>query len=174
MLFNNVSLQRSGGTLQEAQARSLLIGVGPQVPAPQMAGLETKVTASINSSWTHNPGVCLLTRVVQAENLLAVSTCHPTCILLHTEYSVANLFPSSPHPSMHAFSLHCAHNHVKLARDAMCSAIIQGNIQAQQPESSFPAMQPADAVRYQSMFQQMDSDRDGYVQASCFVTGQLA
>lgn len=27
-------------------------------------------------------------------------------------------------------------------------------------------MQPADAVRYQSMFQQMDNDRDGYVQAS--------
>ncbi|DBB00571.1 TPA: hypothetical protein ACH3X3_002269 [Trebouxia sp. C0006] len=92
--------QRSGGTLQEAQARSLLIGVGPQVPPPQMAGLETKVIASINSSWTHNPG---------------------------------------------------------------------GNIQAQQPESSFPAMQPADAVRYQSMFQQMDNNRDGYVQGGdCF------
>jgi hypothetical protein len=61
-----------------------------------------------------------------------------------------------------------------LARDAMCIAMMQGNIQAQQPESSFPAMQPADAVRYQSMFQQMDNDRDGYVPASCFVTGQSA
>ena len=56
----------------------------------------------------------------------------------------------------------------------MCTVMMQGNIQAQQPESSFPAMQPADAVRYQSMFQQMDNDRDGYVQASCFVTGQSA
>ena len=46
---------------------------------------------------------------------------------------------------------------------------MQGSMQAQQsqPESSFPPMQPADAVRYQSMFQQMDNDRDGYVQASC-------
>ena len=41
----------------------------------------------------------------------------------------------------------------------------QGSIQSQ-PESNFPPMQPADAVRYQSMFQQMDNDRDGYVQAS--------
>lgn len=53
-----VVLQRSGGQLQEAQARSVLIGVGPAVPPPQMAGLETRVTSSINSSWTHNPGVC--------------------------------------------------------------------------------------------------------------------
>ena len=30
--------------------------------------------------------------------------------------------------------------------------------------SSFPPMQQADAVRYQSMFQQMDNDRDGFVQ----------
>lgn len=50
-------MQRSGGQLQDAQARSVLIGVGPAVPPPQMAGLETKVAASINSSWTHNPGV---------------------------------------------------------------------------------------------------------------------
>lgn len=37
--------------------------------------------------------------------------------------------------------------------------------QAQQA-SSFPPMQQADAVRYQSMFQQMDNDRDGFVQVS--------
>jgi len=91
VFFNDASLQRSGGTLQEAQAWSLLTGAGPQVPPPQMAGLETKVTASINSSWTHNPAVCLLIPVAQVENLLAISTCHPTCILLHAEYSVANL-----------------------------------------------------------------------------------
>ena len=173
MFFNDVSLQRSGGTLQEAQAQSLLIGVGPQVPPPQMAGLETKVTASINSSWTHNPGVCLLTPVGQAENLLAVSTCHPTCTLLHTEYSVANLFP---YRRLHIHSMHapCTVHTTMLSWQEMRKAMMQGNIQAQQPESSFPAMQPADAVRYQSMFQQMDNDRDGYVQASCFVTGQPA
>ncbi len=120
-LLNVVSLQRSGGTLQEAQARSLLIGVGPQVPAPQMAGLETKVTASINSSWTDNPGVCLLTPVVQAETLLSISTCHPTCILLHAEHSLLTnniSFAYSAH-LYHACSLHCAHNHVELARDAI-------------------------------------------------------
>lgn len=53
-------MQRSGGQLQDAQARSVLIGVGPAVPPPQMAGLETRVATSINSSWTHNPGVCML------------------------------------------------------------------------------------------------------------------
>lgn len=83
IFLNDLALQRSGGTLQEAQARSLLIGVGPQVPPPQMLGLETKVTASINSSWTHNPGVCWPTPFIKAEILLALSTCHPTCILLH-------------------------------------------------------------------------------------------
>ena len=51
------ALQRSQGNLDEAQARSVLIGVGPQVPPPQMQGLETKVPTSINSSWTHNPAV---------------------------------------------------------------------------------------------------------------------
>ncbi|KAL3162274.1 hypothetical protein ABBQ32_009966 [Trebouxia sp. C0010 RCD-2024] len=91
--------QRTGGQLEEAQARSVLIGVGPQVPPPQMQGLETRVPTSINSSWTHNPA---------------------------------------------------------------------GSVQPQ-PESNFPPMQPADAVRYQSMFQQMDNDRDGYVQGGdCF------
>ena len=40
---------------------------------------------------------------------------------------------------------------------------LQGSAQ-RQPEANFPPMQPADAVRYQSMFQQMDNDRDGYVQ----------
>lgn len=92
--------QRSGGQLQEAQARSVLIGVGPQVPPPQMTGLETKVPASINSSWTHSPA---------------------------------------------------------------------GPSQQAQPESNFPPMQQADAIRYQSMFQQMDNDRDGFVQGGdCF------
>lgn len=52
-------VQRSNGNLEEAQARSVLIGVGPQVPPPQMQGLETRVATSINSSWTHNPAVML-------------------------------------------------------------------------------------------------------------------
>jgi hypothetical protein len=34
-----VALQRSGGELHEAQARTILIGTGPPVPPPQMAGL---------------------------------------------------------------------------------------------------------------------------------------
>ena len=32
--------QRSGGKLEEREARSVLIGIGPPVPPPQMAGLE--------------------------------------------------------------------------------------------------------------------------------------
>ena len=49
------SLQKSGGQLNEAQARSLLIGVGPAVPPPQLNGLESRATASIQPSWTHDP-----------------------------------------------------------------------------------------------------------------------
>ena len=37
---------------------------------------------------------------------------------------------------------------------------------AQGPGASFPPMQQADMQRYRGMFQQMDNDRDGYVQAS--------
>lgn len=48
-------LQKSGGQLNEAQARSLLIGVGPAVPPPQLNGLESRATASIQPSWTHDP-----------------------------------------------------------------------------------------------------------------------
>ena len=33
-------MQRSGGKLEEREARSVLIGIGPPVPPPQMAGLE--------------------------------------------------------------------------------------------------------------------------------------
>ena len=52
------------------------------------------------------------------------------------------------------------------------STCVQGQAGQVQPESNFPPMQPADAIRYQSMFQQMDNDRDGYVQAS-FTPTQL-
>ena len=141
-----------------------------------MAGLETKVTASINSSWTHNPGVCLLTPVMQAETCLqsAPATQLAFFCMLNTLLLTCNIpFACCEHP-WYVCCLRCAHNHVELVRDAICTAMVQGNVQAQQPESSFPAMQPADAVRYQSMFQQMDNDRDGYVQASCLVTGQSA
>ena len=141
-----------------------------------MAGLETKVTASINSSWTHNPGVCLLTPVMQAETCLqsAPATQLAFFCMLNTLLLTCNIpFACCEHP-WYVCCLRCTHNHVELVRDAICTAMVQGNVQAQQPESSFPAMQPADAVRYQSMFQQMDNDRDGYVQASCLVTGQSA
>ena len=36
----HASSQRSGGKLEEREARSVLIGIGPPVPPPQMAGLE--------------------------------------------------------------------------------------------------------------------------------------
>ena len=39
---------------------------------------------------------------------------------------------------------------------------------AQGAGASFPPMQQADMQRYKGMFQQMDNDRDGYVQASSF------
>lgn len=44
--------------------------------------------------------------------------------------------------------------------------------QAQQ--ASFPPMQQSDAVRYQSMFQQMDNDRDGFVQVGVVATSSCS
>ncbi len=38
-------LQRGGGKLSEAEARSILIGLGPALPPPTMAGLEGLKTA---------------------------------------------------------------------------------------------------------------------------------
>ena len=89
-------------------------------------------------------------------------------------FSVSNLqlhqepaLPLAPAPhSSHAGTS----EHVNAARAAVLGyfGYMQGSVQTQ-PQSSFPPMQPADAVRYQSMFQQMDHDRDGYVQASCSI-----
>lgn len=50
----------------------------------------------------------------------------------------------------------------------------QGGAAAQQAQqASFPPMQQSDAVRYQSMFQQMDNDRDGFVQVHLTYTSAL-
>lgn len=38
-------MQRGGGKLSEAEARSILIGLGPALPPPTMAGLEGLKTA---------------------------------------------------------------------------------------------------------------------------------
>ena len=56
---------------------------------------------------------------------------------------------------------------------ALCMHALQGPGPPAQPESNFPPMQQADAIRYQSMFQQMDNDRDGFVQASLLLFDQM-
>lgn len=42
---NLCGVQRGGGKLSEAEARSILIGLGPALPPPTMAGLEGLKTA---------------------------------------------------------------------------------------------------------------------------------
>lgn len=52
---------------------------------------------------------------------------------------------------------------------------MQGGVAPQQAQqASFPPMQQADAVRYQSMFQQMDNDKDGFVQVCHHALLQLS
>lgn len=51
-------LQKSGGTLPEAAARSTLIGVGPPLPPPTLAGLQQPPTAPPGpTSWSNQPQV---------------------------------------------------------------------------------------------------------------------
>ncbi|CAL8470940.1 g10482 [Coccomyxa elongata] len=49
--------QRSGGTLPEAQARSLLVGIGPAVPPPTMAGLAVPRQTVTQQTWQSAPQI---------------------------------------------------------------------------------------------------------------------
>ncbi len=50
-------VQRSGGTLPEAQARSLLVGIGPAVPPPTMAGLAMPRQTVTQQTWQSAPQI---------------------------------------------------------------------------------------------------------------------
>lgn len=50
-------MQRSGGTLPEAQARSLLVGIGPAVPPPTMAGLAVPRQTVTQQTWQSAPQI---------------------------------------------------------------------------------------------------------------------
>ncbi|KAK9844100.1 hypothetical protein WJX81_004424 [Elliptochloris bilobata] len=49
--------QRDGGVLNEAAARSVMIGVGPAVPPPVMAGLEARRPSTTQQTWQAAPQV---------------------------------------------------------------------------------------------------------------------
>ena len=50
-------MQRSGGVLPEAQARSLLVGIGPAVPPPTMAGLPIPRQTVTQQTWQSEPQI---------------------------------------------------------------------------------------------------------------------
>ena len=50
-------MQRSGGALPEAQARSLLVGIGPAVPPPTMAGLPIPRPTVTQQTWQSAPQI---------------------------------------------------------------------------------------------------------------------
>jgi hypothetical protein len=50
-------LQRSGGVLPEAQARSLLVGIGPAIPPPTLAGLPAPRPTVTQQTWQSAPQI---------------------------------------------------------------------------------------------------------------------
>lgn len=50
-------MQRSGGLLPEAQARSLLVGIGTAVPPPTMAGLPVPRPTVTQQTWQSAPQI---------------------------------------------------------------------------------------------------------------------
>ena len=54
-------LQRSGGKLPEAQARSLLVGIGPAIPPPTLTGLPVPRQTISQQTWQAAPQAILIT-----------------------------------------------------------------------------------------------------------------
>ena len=53
-------LQRSGGKLPEAQARSLLVGIGPAIPPPTLTGLPVPRQTISQQTWQAAPQASLI------------------------------------------------------------------------------------------------------------------
>ena len=154
--------QRSGGKLEEREARSVLIGIGPPVPPPQMAGLE-QLKTPVNQL---------------APKVLLTSWRGPMATASRRMRRCRHLPPpdASQHPKQmvreKSVRLHAGHVgcHPLQAQPLPCP------LQAPQPAmppapkaagsvvGTFPPMS-ADAVqRYQAQFAQLDNDHDGWVQ----------
>lgn len=52
--------QKSGGKLPEAQARSLLVGIGPAIPPPTLTGLPVPRQTISQQTWQAAPQVSLI------------------------------------------------------------------------------------------------------------------
>ncbi len=56
--YQRLWLQRSGGTIPEAQARSLLVGIGPAIPPPTLTGLPIPRQSVTQQTWQASPQAC--------------------------------------------------------------------------------------------------------------------
>jgi hypothetical protein len=140
------SLQRGGGKLSEAEARSILIGLGPALPPPTMAGLEGLKSAvpQILPEVQH-PAPWLHSHVHRTE------TCESGGI-----WRVPDSNPAGG-PPLHGYHAACY---------VQAQALPQASPQVGKQQSeggAFPPMTGDDVQRYQGMFAKLDTDRDGYV-----------
>ena len=66
--------QRSGGTIPEAQARSLLVGIGPAIPPPTLTGLPLPRQSVTQQTWQAAPQACpCLLLASQASHAASIS-----------------------------------------------------------------------------------------------------
>ena len=66
-------VQRSGGMLPEAQARSLLVGIGPATPPPTLTGLPFPKQTVTQQTWQAAPQAC--------HSPTSWLCAHPSCFL---------------------------------------------------------------------------------------------
>lgn len=160
--------QRNGGKLEEAEARSVLIGIGPPVPPPRMAGMEqlktpvTQLAPQVTSPcWL--AGCCRpLHRTAQCT---AVKPATASSAALSRTMSSAVVLCVSPRISI--CILHWPPRGPCAVSQQAPPATMAPPKAAGGAVGSFPPMTPDSVQRYQAMFAQLDGDHDGWVQVRC-------
>lgn len=160
--------------LPEAQARSLLVGIGPAIPPPTLTGLPVPRQAVTQQTWQAAPqaGFSLpagLAAGCKPENLCVVHTAH--CTAAHercTWVTGTGLLHTAPLPGAVCCACLClpAKQRCVHFRSLQVHGAAAGEGATQSQNAAFPPMAAADARRYEHIFQQMDADKDNYVLVS--------